>query len=72
MPRGTINFDTVRKIGLALPGVEESTAYGSPALNGLQPQKYWSGGQGGMDRAKCLTYQDRTSLILLVLFLSPR
>ena len=32
MPRGAINFDTVRKIGLALPGVEESTAYGSPAL----------------------------------------
>lgn len=32
MARGTINFDTVRKIGLALPGVEESTAYGSPAL----------------------------------------
>ena len=27
-----INFDTVRKIGLALPAVEESTAYGSPAL----------------------------------------
>jgi hypothetical protein len=32
MPSTTINFDTVRKIGLALPGVEESTAYGSPAL----------------------------------------
>ncbi len=32
MPRSTIGFDTVRKIGLALPGVEESTAYGSPAL----------------------------------------
>jgi hypothetical protein len=32
MPRRTINFDSVRKIGLALPGVEESTAYGSPAL----------------------------------------
>jgi hypothetical protein len=32
MPRGTIDFDTVRKIGLALPGVEESTAYGFPAL----------------------------------------
>ena len=28
----TINFDTVRKIGLALSGVEESTAYGAPAL----------------------------------------
>jgi hypothetical protein len=27
-----INFDHVRQIGLALPGVEESTAYGSPAL----------------------------------------
>jgi hypothetical protein len=32
MRRKTIDFDTVRKIGLALPGVEESTAYGSPAL----------------------------------------
>lgn len=32
MPRTTINFDTVRKIGLTFPGVEESTAYGSPAL----------------------------------------
>jgi hypothetical protein len=32
MPRSTIDFDTVRKIGLVLPGVEESTAYGSPAL----------------------------------------
>jgi hypothetical protein len=32
MPRSTVNFDTVRKIGLALPGVEESTAYGQPAL----------------------------------------
>jgi len=26
MPRSTISFDTVRSIGLALPGVEESTA----------------------------------------------
>jgi hypothetical protein len=32
MPGSTVNFDTVRSIGLALPGVEESTAYGSPAL----------------------------------------
>jgi len=32
MPRSAIDFETVRKIGLALPGVEESTAYGSPAL----------------------------------------
>ena len=32
MPRSTINFDTVRNIGLALPSVEEGTAYGSPVL----------------------------------------
>jgi hypothetical protein len=32
MPRNTIDFDTVRNIGLALPGVEESTAYGCPVL----------------------------------------
>jgi hypothetical protein len=32
MPGSTINFDTVRSLGLALPGVEESTAYGAPAL----------------------------------------
>jgi hypothetical protein len=32
MPRSTIDFDTVRKIALALPGVEEGTAYGFPAL----------------------------------------
>ena len=28
----TIDFDTVRNIGHELPGVEESTAYGVPAL----------------------------------------
>lgn len=32
MPRRPINFDTVRKIGLTLPGVEASTAWGAPAL----------------------------------------
>jgi hypothetical protein len=32
MRKGAIDFDTVRKIGLTLPGVEEGTAYGSPAL----------------------------------------
>ncbi len=32
MPRTRIDFDTVRSIGLSLPDVEESTAYGSPAL----------------------------------------
>ena len=32
MPRETIDFDTVRRIGLELPGVEDGTAYGFPAL----------------------------------------
>jgi hypothetical protein len=32
MPKSKINFDTVREIGLALPEVQESTAYGAPAL----------------------------------------
>ena len=32
MPKKATGFDAVRKIGCTLPGVEESTAYGSPAL----------------------------------------
>jgi len=32
MSRGKINFDTVRRIGLTFPGVEDSTAYGRLAL----------------------------------------
>ena len=33
MQRKETGFDVVRKMGLALPEVEEGTAYGSPALN---------------------------------------
>ena len=32
MAKSTVNFDIVRDIGLKLPGVQESTAYGAPAL----------------------------------------
>ena len=32
MRRDRTGFDTVRRIGLGLPGVQEGTAYGSPAL----------------------------------------
>lgn len=32
MPRSTITFDTVEQIGLSLPGVEKSVAFGVPAL----------------------------------------
>ena len=30
--KSSITFDTVRRIALTLPGVEESTSYGTPAL----------------------------------------
>lgn len=33
MPSKRTGFDVVRHMGLALPDVEEGTAYGSPALN---------------------------------------
>jgi hypothetical protein len=32
MARTSVNFDTVRKIALSIPGVEDGGAYGSPAL----------------------------------------
>jgi hypothetical protein len=32
MRESKLSFETVRQIGLELPGVEESTAYGMPAL----------------------------------------
>lgn|SRR5512146_157595 len=32
MPRSPVTFATVRRIGLSLPGVEEGTAHGAPAL----------------------------------------
>jgi hypothetical protein len=32
MPKSKLDFAAVRKIGLTLPGVEDGTAYGSPAL----------------------------------------
>ena len=32
MPSGKIDFDVVREIALALPGVEESSLHGAPSL----------------------------------------
>ncbi len=32
MSRKPVTFDTVRELALALPGVEEGTAYGTPAF----------------------------------------
>lgn len=32
MKKPRVTYDTVRELGLALPGAEESTSYGTPAL----------------------------------------
>ena len=32
MKKPRVTYDTVRRLGLALPGAEESTSYGTPAL----------------------------------------
>jgi len=32
MKKPGVTYDTVRRLGLALPGAEESTSYGTPAL----------------------------------------
>lgn len=32
MPRTTVTYDTIRRLALKLPGVEEGTSYGTPAL----------------------------------------
>lgn len=32
MKKPGVTYETVRRLGLALPGVEESTSYGTPAL----------------------------------------
>lgn len=41
MPRRTIDFETVRKIGLELPGVEYSATHGVPALKVLGKLLAW-------------------------------
>ena len=32
MPKPDVTYDTVRRLGMKLPGVEESTSYGTPSL----------------------------------------
>ena len=32
MPKASVTYDTVRRLALALPNVEEGTSYGTPAL----------------------------------------
>src|SRR5207253_6648700 len=66
MPRSTIDCNTVRDIGLASPGVEESTAYGSPALKvhgrlmaGIAVNRSAEPGSLGV----CVDFDDRAGLL---------
>jgi Uncharacterized protein conserved in bacteria len=66
MRKKTIDFDAVRKIGLSLPGVEESTVYGSPALKlkgrllACMPS-HRSAEPGSL--VVCVSFEDRAALI---------
>jgi len=66
MAKSRSNFETVRKIGLTLPGVEESSAYGSPALK-LKGRllacmaSHRSAGPGSL--VVCVSFEDRAALI---------
>jgi len=62
----SITFDTVREIGLALPAVEEGTAYGSPALKirgkimaGMAVNRSAEPGSLGV----CVHFDDRAELL---------
>ncbi len=66
MRKDKIDFDTVRKIGLGLPGVAESTAYGAPALklkgNLLTCMASHRSAEPGT-LVVCVSLQDRAALI---------
>jgi hypothetical protein len=66
MRKDKIDFDTVRKIGLGLPGAAESTAYGAPALklkgNLLACMASHRSAEPGT-LLVCVTLQDRAALI---------
>jgi hypothetical protein len=66
MRKKTIDFDAVRKIGLRLPDVEESTVYSSPALKlkgrllACMPS-HRSAEPGSL--VVCVSFEDRAALI---------
>lgn len=47
MSESAVTFETVRDIGRTLPGVEESTSYGTPALKvrGKLLARLWEDGE---------------------------
>ncbi len=66
MRKSKVDFDTVRKIGLTLPEVEEGTAYGSSALklNGKLlacMASHRSAEPGSL--VVCVSFEDRAALI---------
>jgi hypothetical protein len=67
LSNSTIDFDTVRSIGLALPGVEQSTSYGLPALK--IHGKFLAGIPARRSQVEpgslgvCVDFEDRAELI---------
>ncbi len=58
----SITFDTVRRIGLVLPGVTESTSYGTPALKvkGKLMVRMWEDGETMVLKT---TFEEREELM---------
>ena len=58
----SITFDTVRRIGLTLPGVVESTSYGTPALKvkGKLIVRMWEDGETMVLKT---TFEERDELM---------
>jgi hypothetical protein len=57
-----VTYDTVVRLGLALPGVEESTSYGTPALKvkGTLMTRLWEDGRTLVIRT---TFEEREELM---------
>ncbi|HEV7643921.1 MAG TPA: MmcQ/YjbR family DNA-binding protein [Pyrinomonadaceae bacterium] len=57
-----ITFDTVRRVGLVLPGVAESTSYGTPALKvkGKLMVRMWEDGETMVLKT---TFEEREELM---------
>ena len=55
-------YNAVRRLGLALPGVEESTSYGTPALkvNGSLMTRLWEDGRTLVMKT---TFEEREALM---------
>lgn len=62
-PSRAVNFEIVRQLALALPGVEEGTSYGTPAFK-VKGKLFVRFHQGGESLVVSADFADREALIL--------